>query len=171
LLIDKDLPPSRFVSQIVLPLWILAFALLLAFCYFASSLCITVLLGSFLAIVADPLITHLERWHIPCMISSAIVIVTGTVLIVTLIYAAYKQVSDVVDELPQYAGRVGQAVAPLTTKIQKVQDSAGRLNNEIPAKKVPEVKVKQDYPPWTSYLIRGVGPMSGAIIIIGVVPF
>lgn len=164
-------PQDHFLTQLVLPLWILAFALFLAFCYFTSSLCITVLLASFLAIVVDPVIMYLERWRIPRMVSSAVVIVAGTLLIGTLIYASYTKVSGTIDELPQYARRVGQAIAPVAKKIEKVQDSAGRLNAEVPTKKVPEVKVKGDYPEWTTYVIRGVGPISGVIIIVGVVPF
>jgi len=129
------------------------------------------LLASFLAIVVDPVIMYLERWRIPRMVSSAVVIVAGTLLIGTLIYASYTKVSGTIDELPQYARRVGQAIAPVAKKIEKVQDSAGRLNAEVPTKKVPEVKVKGDYPEWTTYVIRGVGPISGVIIIVGVVPF
>ena len=171
MLTRAELPQNRFLRRIVLPLWILAFALLLAFCYFASSLCITVLLAAFLAIVVDPLITYLERLHIPRMISSAVMIVGATILIASAVYASYHQVSDFVDQLPAYARRVGEAIAPFAKKVQKVQDSAGRLNPEPPAKRVPEVKVKEDYPAWTTYVVRGVGPVSGVAIIVGVVPF
>jgi predicted PurR-regulated permease PerM len=44
----------------MLPLWIAALSLLLAFCYFASSLCSTVVLAAFLAIVVDPLVVQLD---------------------------------------------------------------------------------------------------------------
>jgi predicted PurR-regulated permease PerM len=166
-----NLVENRWLGQIVFLLWILALSLILAFCYFASSLCITLLLAAFLAIVVDPLIMYFESWRISRTASAAVLIVTGTVLIATLAYMFYRQVSDVVDDLPQYARRVAQVIAPINKKIQKVQDSAGRLNAEMPTKKVPEVKIRGEYPEWTSYLIRGVGPVSGAAIIIGVVPF
>ncbi len=171
MLTREDLVQNRWLSQIVFLLWILTLSLIVAFCYFASSLCITLLLAAFLAIVADPLIMYFERWHISRMVSAAVLIVAGTALIGTLAYMSYRQGSDVVDDLPQYARRVAQVIAPLNKKIQKVQDSAGRLNSEMPTKKVPEVKIKGEYPEWTSYVIRGVGPVSGAAIIIGVVPF
>ena len=161
---------NGLLSQAVLLLWILALSLILAFCFFASSLCITVLLASFLAILVDPLITRLERLHISRTLSAAIVIFLGTILIGTLTYVSYKQVSEQIDELPRYAQRIGQAIAPLTKRIEKVRDSAGRLNTEVQTKKVPEVKVKNNLN-WTSYIIRGVGPVSGAAIIAGVVPF
>jgi predicted PurR-regulated permease PerM len=170
-LLTKDLLQNRTFGRLLLPLWILALALLVAFCYFASSLCIIVLLAVFLAIVVDPVITRFERWHVSRMVSSAVVIGATTILIGSMIYASYRQVSGAIDDLPEYARRVGEAIAPVTKGIQKVQDSAGRLNPEIPTKKVQEVKVRGDYPDWTTYVIRGVGPVSGVIIIVGVVPF
>ena len=162
---------SRLLPLIALPLWVLAIALLVAFCYFASSLCITVLFASFLAIVVDPLITYLERWRIPRIVSSAVVIVATVLLVVAAIYASHEQVSDALDNLPQYARRIGHAIAPVTKKLQKVQDSAGTLSAESPSRRVPEVKLKSEYPDWTTYVIRGVGPISGAALIIGAIPF
>ena len=166
-----DPPAKSLLSSIVLPLWILALALFVAFCYFASSLCITVLIAVLLAIVVDPLITRLERWHVSRMISSGVVIVASMLAIGTATYASYRQVDDAIDNMPVYARRIGDAISPFTKKMQKVQDSAGRLNAEVSSKRVQEVKVKGDYPEWTGYVIRGVGPLSGVIIIVGVVPF
>jgi predicted PurR-regulated permease PerM len=164
-----DLSQNR--SQLALPLWIVALSLLLAFCYFASSLCIIVVLAAFLAIVVEPLIMQLERLRIPRMVSAAVVIVAGTALVGTLMYGSYRHISDAVDQLPFYARRVGKAMAPITRKIEKVQDTAGKLSAPAPPKRVQEVRVRSEYPDWTTYVIRGVGPVSGVIIIVGVVPF
>ena len=162
---------NRLLRQIVFLLCLLALALLIAFFYFASSLCITVVLASFLAILVDPLIMYLERFRIPRMISAAVIIAGATILVVTMTYGSYKQVADVVDDMPFYARKVGEDLAPITRKIETVRDSAGRLSAEVPTKKIPEVKVKGDYPEWTTYVIRGMGPVSGVAIIIGAVPF
>jgi predicted PurR-regulated permease PerM len=171
LLTRSKLLRNRYVGQIVSPLWIIALALILAFCFFASSICITLLLASFLAIILDPLITSLERLHISRMISAAVAILLGTVLVVVLAYIGYKHALDIVDDMPQYAQRVGSAIAPFTKRVQKVQDSAGKLNAEAQIRRVPEVKLQSQFPEWTTYVIRGVGPVSGIVIIIGVVPF
>jgi predicted PurR-regulated permease PerM len=162
---------SRLLRQVVLLLCILALALFVAFCYFASSLCIAVVLSSFLAILVDPLIMYLERFRIPRMISAAVTIAGATILVVTMTYGSYKQVADVVDDMPFYARKIGEDLAPITRKIETVRDSAGRLTAEVSTKKIPEVKVKGDYPEWTTYVIRGVGPVSGAALIVGAVPF
>ena len=55
-------------------------------------------------------------------------------------------------------------------EVKYFYDSAGRLTTEVPTKKVPEVWIK-GYPDWTTFVIRGVGPVSGAAMMVGVVPF
>jgi len=146
----------------------------MAFCFFASSFCITLLLAAFLAILVDPLVTNLERLHVPRSISAAIIIVAGMLFFCFLTYSSYNRVSNLVDAMPQYADRIRDAIRPLSQKIARVQETAGTLNPEISTntntKKIAEVKVKEP-PSWPSYIIRGVGPVWGAVIIIGVVPF
>jgi putative permease len=66
--------------------------------------------------------------------------------------------------------RIADAISPISHKIERVQDSAGKLEHEASLKKAPEIQVRQTTS-WTSYLVRGVGSVWGAIIIAGVVPF
>jgi predicted PurR-regulated permease PerM len=142
----------------------------MAFCFFASSFCITLLLAAFLAILVDPAVSYLERWHIPRSASAGIIIVAGMLAFCFLTYASYNRISDIVETMPKYADRIRDVIRPFNQKIARVQETAGSLNPETPAKKVAEVKIKEPSS-WPSYIIRGVGPVWGAIIIIGVVPF
>jgi predicted PurR-regulated permease PerM len=162
----------RLLRRIAWLLWVIVVVLLLAFCFFASSFCITLLLAAFLAILVDPLVTQLERWHIPRSVSAGTIIISGSLLFCLLIYSSYNRISELVDEMPNYAVRVRDEIKPFSQKIARVQETAGSLSPEITtsAKKVAEVKIKEP-PSWPSYVIRGVGPVWGAIIIIGVVPF
>jgi predicted PurR-regulated permease PerM len=160
----------RLLSRIAWLLWVIVLALILAFCFFASSFCITLVLAAFLAILVDPIVTYLERWHIPRSASAGLMIVTGMLLFCFLTYVSYNRILDIVETMPQYAERIRDVIRPLNQKIAKVQETAGSLNPETSVKKIAEVKIKEP-PSWPSYIIRGVGPMWGAIIIIGVVPF
>ena len=88
-----------------------------------------------------------------------------------LVYASYGKASVLIDNAPEYADKIRDALTPLTENIEKVKKSAGSLNPVSPApKKVPEVRVSQPVS-WPSYLIRGVGSVWGAIIVAAVVPF
>src|SRR3984893_11606625 len=158
------------LSRIAWLLGVIVLVLLLALCFFASSFCIIFLLAAFLSILVDPVVTFLERWHVPRSASAGFMIVAGMLLFCFLTYASYNRISDIVETMPQYAERIRAVIKPLAQKIATVQETAGSLNPEAPAKKIAEVKIKEP-PSWPSYIIRGVGPVWGAIIIIGVVPF
>jgi predicted PurR-regulated permease PerM len=169
---STELLQSRLLSRIAWLLWAIVLVLLMAFCFFASSFCITLLLAAFLAILVDPLVTNLERLRVPRSVSAATIIVSGMLFFCLLTYSSYNRVYNLVDAMPQYADRIRDAIRPLSQKIARVQETAGTLNPEVSTntKKIAEVKVKEP-PSWPSYIIRGVGPVWGAVIIIGVVPF
>jgi predicted PurR-regulated permease PerM len=167
---STDLLQPRLLSRIAWLLWGIVLILLMAFCFFASSFCITLLLAAFLAILVDPVVTRLERWHVPRSASAGIIIVAGMLCFCFLTYASYNRISDLVEAVPQYAEQIRDAIRPFSQKIARVQETAGSLNPETSTKKIAEVKIKEP-PSWPSYIIRGVGPVWGAVIIIGVVPF
>jgi predicted PurR-regulated permease PerM len=161
---------DKLLSRIAILLFILVAGLLTVFGY-ASSICITVVLAGFLAILFDPLVVILERLHMPRSAAAAGIVLAGIALIGLLGYALYGRAMSFAEELPVYASTIQQTIAPISRKIQNFQQSAGNLTNDVrPAKKVPEVRL-QESPTWPDYLVRGVGSVWGALIIAGVVPF
>src|SRR5271170_837478 len=102
----------RLLSRIAWLLWVIVIVLLMAFCFFASSFCITLLLAAFLAILVDPVVTRLERWHVPRSASAGIIIVSGMLCLCFLTYSSYNRISDFMDAMPQYAVRVRDAIQP-----------------------------------------------------------
>jgi predicted PurR-regulated permease PerM len=144
--------------------------LVLAFCFFASSICITVILAAFLAILVDPAVRALEKLWIPRIFSATLVVLTGVLACGLLIYLSYGKLTDFSDDFPFYVSRIADAVSPISSKIERVRDSAGKLEPDPSPKKVPEVRVRQTTS-WAGYLVRGVGSVWGAVIIAGIVPF
>src|SRR5450432_580236 len=165
-------PPSdKMLSRITILLFILVAGLLTVFGYYASSICITVILAGFLAILFDPLVVILEKLHLPRNVAAAGIVLAGMSLVGLLGYVLYGKAMTFAEELPVYASKVQQTVEPISKKIQNFQQSAGNLANDVHAtKKVPEVRL-QESPTWPAYLVRGVGSVWGALIIAGVVPF
>ena len=105
----------RPLVRVVGLLWVVVIAIIVAFAYFASSLCITFLLSGFLAILLDPIPTWLERFRVPRLISTGLLIGTGVVLIGMLIHVSYGKTSQMVEDLPDYADQLllGQRVEPM----------------------------------------------------------
>jgi AI-2 transport protein TqsA len=167
---SDDASRDRLLGRITTLLWVVVIALVVTFFYFASSLCITVLLAGFLAILVEPVLALLEKLHVPRSAAAALVVVLGMILVSATAYAFYNKAADFIDTLPQYTNKIRTAVEPITQKIQRVQENAGKLSPVPASKKVPEVRISET-PSWPAYLARGVGSVSGAIVIAGVVPF
>ena len=169
-------PQPRPMVRIVGLLWVVVIAIVVAFAYFASSLCITFLLSGFLALLCDPVPTFLERFRIPRVISTGLLIIVAMLGIALAVRASYGRANELIEELPDYADRIHQAFEPINQRIEKVQKSAGSITAAAPApitkKQTPVVRVAdQPAPAWPSYLIRGVGSVWGAVIVGGIVPF
>jgi AI-2 transport protein TqsA len=123
---STDLLQSRLLSRIAWLLWGVVLVLLLAFCFFASSFCITLLLATFLAILLDPVVTRLERWHVPRSASAGIIIVAGMLCFCFLTYASYNRISDLVEAVPQYAEQIRDAIRPFSQKISESARDRGQ---------------------------------------------
>ena len=164
-------PSDKLLSRIAILLFILVAGVLTVFGYYASSICITVVLAGFLAILFDPVVVKLEKLHLPRGVAAASIVLAGMGLIGVLGYVLYGRAMSFAEELPVYASKIQQTIEPVSRKIQNLQESAGNLTNDVhPTKKVPEVRL-QESPNWPDYLVRGVGSVWGALIIAGVVPF
>jgi predicted PurR-regulated permease PerM len=162
---------DKLLRRIATLLLIMVAGLLTVFGYYASSICITVILAGFLAILFDPLVVKLERLHMPRSVAAAGIVLAGIGLIGLLGYALYGRAMSFAEEVPVYASTIQHSIEPISRKIQDFQQSAGNFTNDVhQTKKIPEVRL-QESPTWPDYLVRGVGSVWGALIIAGVVPF
>ena len=139
----NDASRDPLLGQIMALLWVVVIALVVTSFYFASSLCITVLLARFLAILVESAVALLDKVHVPRAASAALV-VFGMILVSATFYVSYEKGVAFVDALPQYAGKIRNAVEPIASKMQPVQESAGKLTPTAPAsKKIPEVRISE----------------------------
>jgi predicted PurR-regulated permease PerM len=162
---------EELLRRIATLLFMLVAGLLTVFAYYASSLCITVVLAAFLAILVDPLVVLLEKLRLPRGVAAGIVVLAFIALIGLLGRDLYGRGTSFAEQLPVYTAKLQQAIDPIIRKIEKVQQSAGSLSNDVqPSKKIPEVRLRES-PSWPAYLVRGAGSVWGVLIIAGVVPF
>jgi predicted PurR-regulated permease PerM len=165
-------PEQQWLKQIALFLGLILGTIVLAFCYFASSLCITIVLSAFLAILADPLVVRVAKIGLGRVLASGLVVLCFMLLAGTLTYVLYNRASAVADEFPSYASRIRQAVAPLISKLDRIQKNAQSITPLLEGSKhLTEVTVKAVPMNWPSFLVRGVGSISGILIMGGVLPF
>jgi hypothetical protein len=72
---------DRLLRRIATMLFLLVAGMLTVFAYYASSICITVVLAAFLAILFDPVVVKLEKLRLPRGVAAAIVVLAGMGLI------------------------------------------------------------------------------------------
>lgn len=94
------------------------------FAYYASSLCITVVLAAFLAILVDPLVVMLEKLHMPRGVAAGVVVLAFIALIGLLGHDFHRRGTSFAEQLPAYTSKLQQAIEPLIQKIEKIQQSA-----------------------------------------------
>ena len=165
-------PEQQWLKQIALFLGLIFGTIVLAFCFFASSLCITIVLAAFLAILVDPLVVRVAKIGVGRVLASGFVVLCFMLLAGTLTYVLYNRVSAFADEFPSYAYRIQQAVAPLISKLDRIQKNAESITPLLEGSKhVTEVTLKGAPINWPGYLVRGVGSISGVLIMAGVLPF
>jgi predicted PurR-regulated permease PerM len=161
---------TRQLRRIARLLAVILTAIVLAFCFFASSLCITLVVVALPAILVDPLVTRLESWRIPRSLAAAIVVTLAFGSLGLVAYLSYGKITSFVEMLPSYTGRIHELAKPVLEEIDRLEKSAGDLTRSVPAKRTPVVQINPE-PSWPAYLVRGVGSMGGALVIGGVVPF
>ena len=166
----NDVLRDRLLGRITVLLWVVVIALLVTFFYFASSFWITLVLAGFLSILVEPLVLRLEKLHVPRTTAATIVIVVGMMLAGAALYLFYNKAAAFTDTLPQYAGKIRKVIEPITEKMERLQENAKELNPAPPPQKVPQVRIREA-PSWPSYVARGVGSVSGAVIVAAVIPF
>jgi len=69
-------PSDRLLRRIATLLFLLVAGMLTVFGYYASSICITVVLAAFLAILFDPLVAKLEKLRLPRGVAAAAPLLT-----------------------------------------------------------------------------------------------
>lgn len=161
---------QRSLQQIALLLTVVVFAIGLAFCFFASSLCVTVTLAALLAILIDPLVVTMEKAGLGRTFAAGVSVLFLVLLLGLLTYALYQKANAVADDLPIYSYRIQNALRPFADKMQRLQRSAETLKPPETTQQIPEVKVTET-PNWPSFLFRGVGSVAGFIGVAGVAPF
>ena len=157
------------LQQIAFLLQIIVAAIILTFCYFASSFCITVVLSVLLAILIDPLRRALERVFPSRTVAAAASVVLVVALLGAVIFALYRRADSFAAQLPNYSQRIQDALSPLEKRIERLEKGAEDLEPSR-ATSEPVLKVKET-PSWPSFLIRGAGSISGSLAIAVVAPF
>ena len=119
--------PPRFPAADWKAVHLLALLVAIAACWAARELVVPVLLGLFLALVANPVVTRLERFRVPRWIGAFFVVIGGVVLAVTIASQAVAPATDWVQRAPRELRDVAPTLKQLSRKVDDANKAAASL--------------------------------------------
>src|SRR5579884_2066565 len=148
---------------------IIAVAVVLATCYTAKPVLVTIMTSLLLAFILDPMVVLLGRIRIPRSVGSALAVLLFLAAIWGLSYFFYARALDFVHELPKYSSRIRQTVAKYSKQANQIQNGAESILQQKNQEAVP-VKVQPDSG-LAAIIGKNVGTYSEIVLTLTFVPF
>ncbi len=147
---------------------IIAGGIVIGFCYFASSVVMTLLLSVLLAYLLDPFVEWLERWRISRAIGSLLVLLVALSLVAGLGYLVFDRADHFVKDWPKYSAVLKQATAAVDRRLEKLEARVSEITPEQRGRVAVRVEEQR---PVRSWLLRGLGSLYSALLPATFMPF
>ena len=157
-------------SRANISLRIIATGIVIGFCYWASSVVMTLLFSVLLAYFLDPAVEWLERWHLPRVLGSLLVVLIGLALVVGLAYMVFDRVDHFAKDWPKYSGVLKQAAAAVERRVVRLEKRVSEITPEERERGRLAVRL-EDQPSLRSLLLRGLGSLYTILLTATFVPF
>jgi predicted PurR-regulated permease PerM len=145
---------------------VIALGVILAICFFAKLVWITIMISALIAFMLEPIVLLLSRYRIPQALGSLFAVL----LLLGVVYAAgyffYNRATDFADEVPRYASRIRSAFARFERQTSKLEQTQEKILAKDEQNAVP-VKVKDE----RSLFARVFGAAGEAAMTLSFIPF
>jgi predicted PurR-regulated permease PerM len=148
---------------------IIAAGILIAFCYWASSVLMTLIVAVLMAYFLDPLVNGLERCHVPRALGSVFVVLITLALLVTLAWSLTARIEEFGQNWPQYRAPLRAAVGTIERRLAIFE---ARVSELEPAARAGQrvVEVAESHPLRDAILAR-LGSVYSFVVAATFVPF
>lgn len=148
---------------------IIAAGIVIAFCYWASSVLMTVLLSVLLAYFLDPLVEWLEWVHVPRALGALLVLLLTVSFLGGLGYLMVDRLDRFAGDWPKYSFVLRKASAAIEKRIERLEQRVSEITpREAPSRTAVQVAEGR---PIRSLLLRGLGSLYIVLLTVTFVPF
>ncbi len=109
---------------------IIAAGIVIAFCYWASSILVTLLVAVLLAYFLDPVVSWLERVRIPRALGSLIVVLMTVAVLAVIGYSLIDRADEFSADWPKYRAPLQRAAAAVESKMESVEKNVSDIEPE-----------------------------------------
>jgi|SRR6185312_8111035 len=143
----------------------------LAICYFAKLLLVTIFTSILIAYILEPLVRLLKRMHVPRGVGSAIAVLLAIGLLCGLGYFFFQRAIDFAHQLPKMQGKIRQVIGKYENNAEKIQQTTQNVIPEPPQDK-NAVKVKVEQPTGIRGMLGSQVSNIGEIVLtVAFIPF
>ncbi len=148
---------------------VIAFGVIMAICYVASTVIETVLFSILLAVLLDPAVERLRRFRVPRELSVflMVLLMIGTVYLAFLLL--YSRAQDFAEELPRYAVTVRDSIQRVQRSVEQLQRQTEQVLDPTPNPVQTITVAEPSF--WFEYLFRGFRTVYNLLVMVGFIPF
>jgi predicted PurR-regulated permease PerM len=148
---------------------IIAAGIVIAFCYFASTILMTLLVAVLMAYFLDPVVTWMETWHMPRALGSLVIVLVTLALIAFLGWTLIDRADQFGQDWPQYRLPLREATAAIDQRLSSFEAHVSEITPaERPGQQI--VEVAESHPVRTAVLAR-LGSLEVFLLSATFVPF
>jgi predicted PurR-regulated permease PerM len=119
---------------------IIAAGIVIAFCYWASTILVTLLVAVLMAYFLDPVVTWLEQLRIPRALGSLIVVLVTIAILVVVGYSLADRANQFGADWPKYRAPLQSAASAIESRIESVEKHVSEIEPSAkPGEKVVTV--------------------------------
>lgn len=123
-----DLDERRVITATSASARIIAAGIVIAFCYWASSVLVAVLVAVLMAYFLDPVVTGLERLYIPRALGSLLVVLITLALLVVLLWSLAERVDQFGADWPKYRAPLREAAVAIEHRVDILQAHVSEIS-------------------------------------------
>lgn len=148
---------------------IIAAGILVAFCFWASSVIMTVLLSILVAYFLDPLVEFLEHFSVPRFAGALLAVLLLLTMVALLGWTFYDRAESFSEDWPKYREPLKQYASEITRRLERIETSFSEIT---PQDKGPRNAIRLDEGRSVrSYLLTGLGSLYSVLLAATFVPF
>jgi predicted PurR-regulated permease PerM len=148
---------------------IIAAGIVIAFCYWASTVLVTLVVAVLMAYFLDPVVNWLEEWHVPRALGALIVVLSTICLMLLLVWTLILRFDQFGQDWPNYQKPLRTVASAVSKKLETFESHVSEIE---PAEKSGEriVTVTESHPVRNALLSR-LGALEAVFVAATFVPF
>ncbi|HVH86669.1 MAG TPA: AI-2E family transporter [Terriglobales bacterium] len=150
----------------------LTILVVLAICYFAKLVLVTIFTSILIAFILDPIVRQLGRIRVPRSVGSAIAVLLMLGVLYGLSYFFYQRAVDFAHQLPQMSGEFRKVVSKYQKSAEDIRQSAQQVIPKTNTdKQTVPVKVQQESSIRGLITGAGIANVGEALLTMAFIPF